>query len=80
MNENFYNSNADRWYEVWVDESPGYPYVLVLRPNESKPEELLIIDPKEGNKIIYRASSYDEARLWLLEDEFDIVEGRMGLE
>ena len=49
------------WYEVWVDDSPGIPYLLLLCSNKDNPNELLIIDPKENNSVIQRMASYNEA-------------------
>jgi hypothetical protein len=65
------------WYEIWVDESTEIPYVLFLRPNQDNPKEILIIDPKENNKAIKKMPNYESAKLWLQEDEYTLVEGRM---
>jgi hypothetical protein len=65
------------WYEVWVDESIEIPYVLFLRPNQDNSQEILIIDPKENNKAIKKMPNYESAKLWLQEDEYTLVEGRM---
>lgn len=64
-----------QWYEVWSDESFDEPYLLVLK--KSKDGEIIIIDPKENHKIVYRSKDYDDAKLWLLEDEYTLVDGRM---
>jgi hypothetical protein len=55
------------WYEIWTDEAPSVPYVLLLRPFEQGYE---ILDPAEGNKRVFSAPKYDDARIWLLEDEY----------
>jgi len=65
------------WYEVWADESSDIPYLLLLCPNKHNPNELLIIDPKENNSVIQTMASYNEAALWLAEDEYTIIKGRM---
>ncbi len=65
------------WYEIWVDESPEVPYVLLLCPNKSNSKELLIIDPQEKNAIVQTMSDYEFAILWLTEDEYTLVHGRM---
>jgi hypothetical protein len=65
------------WYEVWVDESIEIPYVLFLRPNQDNPKEILIIDPRENNKPIKTMPNYESAKLWLQEDEYTLVKGRM---
>ncbi|MBD1216583.1 MAG: hypothetical protein H9536_04435 [Aphanizomenon flos-aquae Clear-A1] len=68
------------WYEVWVDESTTIPYVLFLCPDPSYPGGMLIIDPKQENKVIQRLSDYDEAVFWLTEDEYTRVDGRMEID
>jgi hypothetical protein len=64
-----------RWYEVWADEGHDVPYLLLMRPCESGFE---ILDPKEANGKVFEATTYDEARLWLLEDEFSRVGRKEG--
>ncbi|BAZ83339.1 hypothetical protein PN497_20410 [Sphaerospermopsis kisseleviana CS-549] len=39
--------------------------------------EIWILDPTENYKIVFACSSYEEAKLWLLEDEYERVEGRV---
>ena len=68
----------DIWYEVWTDESTDIPYILLLIYRSEGPEWFAILDPREGNRLVFAASSYEEAKLWLLEDEFDQVNGRMS--
>jgi hypothetical protein len=58
------------WYEVWADEGLPVPYLLLLRPTERAFE---ILDPAEGNKKVFEAANYDDARMWLLEDEYVLV-------
>lgn len=58
------------WYEVWEDETHDVPYVLLLRPCEQGFE---ILDPADHNKRAFVANGYEEARMWLLEDEFELV-------
>jgi hypothetical protein len=65
------------WYEVWVDESTDVPYVLFMLPDAARAGGVVIIDPKVGDKVVYAAGTYEEAKLWLLEDEYTRVEGRM---
>jgi len=64
------------WYEIWVDEGLSVPYVLLLRPTERAFE---ILDPAQGNKKAFEAQSYEDARMWLLEDEYVLV-GRKELD
>jgi hypothetical protein len=37
---------------------------------------MVIVDPKEGDKVVFTAPTYEEAKLWLLEDEFTLADGR----
>ena len=67
----------EKWYEVWVDESTQIPYVLFLCPDPDNPGGMLIIDPKEGDRVINKLPDYDRSTLWLTEDEYTRVEGRM---
>jgi len=65
------------WYEVWVDDALIPPYTLLLMCQRD--ESLAIFDQVE-QKIVFETSSYDEARNWLLEDEYCQVMGRMRIE
>jgi hypothetical protein len=37
-----------------------------------------IYDPAQGYKSVFSGSTYKEAELWLLEDEYEPVEGRLS--
>jgi hypothetical protein len=65
------------WYEVWADETHDTPYILLLHPSKTETGKFCIVDPKEDNRIVNTLSDYDSAKLWLLEDEFTLVKGRM---
>jgi len=64
------------WYEVWVDDGLPVPYPLIVLPNESGRPGAVVVDPKDS-KIVYRADDYESAKMWLLEDEYKLVDGRM---
>lgn len=66
------------WYETCVDESPAVPYVLFVFPDPDCRDGVLIVDPKEADQVVFRACNYETARMWLLEDEFTRIEGRMS--
>jgi len=36
-----------------------------------------VYDPAEGYKVVFSSASYDEAQTWLLEDEYEPIEGRL---
>jgi hypothetical protein len=67
------------WYEIWADEGLEVPYLLMVLP-ENSGEGVVVLDPKDGGQVVHRANDYEGARLWLLEDEYRLVEGRMILE
>ena len=52
------------------------PYVLLLLGD--KTGACRIVDPAEQYKPVKRCDSYDEAQLWLLEDEYEPIEGRLS--
>ena len=62
------------WYEVWADEGFEPPYILVVLGYADG--TVSVFDPKE-DKIVCESDSYEAARLWLLEDEYTRVNGRM---
>lgn len=66
----------DSWdfLESWVDPLQSPPYILLLLGD--KAGECRIVDPAEQYKLIKRCSTYNEAQLWLLEDEYEPIEGR----
>lgn len=61
--------------EVWVDPMLSPPYILLLLSNING--NYRIYDPAQGYKIVFSSNSYDEAQLWLLEDEYEPIEGRL---
>lgn len=64
------------WYEVWADEGIDPPYILVICGRGKA--ELEVYDPTE-KRIAYLASTYEDAKNWLLEDEYTQVQGRMHI-
>lgn len=70
----------EKWYEVWVDESTKVPYILFVCPDPNNSGGILIIDPKQNNQVTQKLLDYNTAVLWLTEDEYTRVEGRMEIE
>ncbi|MEL7069961.1 MAG: hypothetical protein AAGN15_15085 [Cyanobacteria bacterium J06581_3] len=68
----------DSWnfLEAWSDPLQSPPYVLLLLGNEAG--SCRVLDPKEGYSLIKSCENYDEAQLWLLEDEYEPLEGRLA--
>ena len=68
----------NNWHflEVWVDPMQSPPYILLLLGEKSG--SCYIIDPAEQYKLINRCDTYDKAELWLSEDEYEPIEGRLS--
>jgi hypothetical protein len=68
----------DDWnfLEVWVDPMQSPPYILLLLGD--KTNGCYVFDPAEHYRLVKAFSSYEEAQLWLLEDEYEPVEGRLS--
>ncbi len=64
-----------RFLEVWADTTASPPYILMLLNNNSGLWH--VVDPVEGYRIWFSSESYEEAKLWLLEDEYECVRGRL---
>ena len=62
--------------EVWIDPMLTPPYILLLLGNLSG--NCSVYDPAENYKIIFTSSSYNDAQNWLLEDEYEPIEGRLS--
>ena len=56
----------NEWFEVWASDSTELPYLLLLRPSGAGFE---ILDPAEKNRKVHEASTYEDARYWLLEQD-----------
>jgi len=39
-----------------------------------------VYDPAEGYKVVFTGTTYDEAQTWLLEDEYEPIEGLAAAE
>lgn len=57
-----------------VDVEPAY--LVVVRPNEKKVGEILVVDINK-DEILYKGSNYEDVYNWLSEDEFELVKGRV---
>lgn len=67
---------ADEWtfIEVWTDATSKVPYLLLLVADQ---DGFKIYDPKDNYNEVFSASTYEEAKLWLVEDEYERVDGRI---
>ncbi|MGK7884676.1 MAG: hypothetical protein AB4057_08640 [Crocosphaera sp.] len=64
--------------EIWIDSTAIPPYLLLLLGDDQG--NFAIYDPKENYQLVFACSSYEEAKIWLLEDEYERVEGRILIE
>lgn len=62
--------------EVWIDPFLSPPYLLLLLGDPSG--SCRVYDPADGYKIVFTGANYEEAENWLLEDEYEPVEGRLS--
>ncbi len=67
----------DNWQfsEVWIDPALSPPYLLLLLGTSDG--RCHVYDPAEGYRLIFKSDNYDEAQFWLLEDEYEPLEGRL---
>lgn len=68
----------DSWsfLEAWVDSMQSPPYILMLLGDTSG--NCYIFDPADNYRVIKNCGNYKEAQLWLLEDEYEPLEGRLA--
>ncbi len=68
----------DKWgfLEVWVDPMQSPPYLLLLLGD--KAGICSVFDPAEGYRLVKAFQNYEESQLWLLEDEYEPLEGRLS--
>lgn len=74
--ENLLVKNNWEFAEVWIDPMLSPPYILLLLGDQSG--HYCVYDPAESYKIMFSSSTYKEAQLWLLEDEYEPIEGRLS--
>ncbi|WP_051039217.1 hypothetical protein [Nostoc sp. PCC 7524] len=68
-------TNNWEFTEVWIDSMLSPPYILLLLCDSE--ENCQIYDPKQDDKVVFSSNNYEAAKLWLLEDEYEPVEGRL---
>ena len=69
----------DEWFEVWyvkgVNIIPSCLYLV--SPNPDRSGRILVSDPQDGFRLKFEGKDYEDACLWLGEDEFELVDGRV---
>ena len=68
--------NSWNFLEVWVDPMQSPPYLLLVLGDESG--HCKILDPGDRYKLVKQYETYAQAQLWLLEDEYEPLEGRLS--
>jgi hypothetical protein len=63
--------------EVWVDPLLSPPYILLLLSDSTG--NCRVYDPAENYKVLFTGTNYNEAETWLLEDEYEPIEGRLSV-
>lgn len=67
------------WFEVWSDHTGSRPYLLIVTHDDADPSRILVIDPREEYKTVHHDNDYNAVKMWLLEDEYTRVDGRMEM-
>ena len=60
--------------EIWVDPWLSGPYILMLVKEQSG--KFSIQNPAQNYKAIFSSDTYEESKMWLLEDEYERVSDR----
>jgi hypothetical protein len=68
-------ANDWKFTELWIDPTASPPYVLILLSDDSGYSQ--VYDPAQNYQVVFSSSTYEEAKLWLLEDEYERVDGRL---
>lgn len=64
--------------EVWAETASGGLNLYVLRELDTGVFEVL--DPHNGNRLVERFTSFDDAEVWLTDDEYVPVDGRIEMD
>lgn len=67
--------NNWEFVELWIDPIVFPPRLLMLV--SEKEGKCCIYDPTEQYKSIFSSSTYEGCHSWLLEDEYERVDGRL---
>jgi hypothetical protein len=67
--------NQWQFLELWIDPIIFPPTILMLIKDHNN--QFMIYDIAHKNKLIFSSTTYDEAHSWLIEDEYERVDGRL---
>lgn len=68
-------NNDWQFVELWIDAIIFPPRILMLIGDNSG--KFQIYDPAQQYQSIFSSNNYDEVNSWLLEDEYERVDGRV---
>lgn len=73
------STSEDRWFEVWFDQGEDAvpSWILIVTPDKTNPGFVIVSDPQENYRVIHSGQDYEDTRLWLQEDEYSLVDGRV---
>ncbi|OCR01640.1 hypothetical protein BCD67_19340 [Oscillatoriales cyanobacterium USR001] len=61
--------------EIWADTLISPPYILMLVKEKSG--KFCIHNPAQNYQVIFTSDNYDDAKMWLLEDEYERLNSRI---
>ena len=61
--------------EIWADTLISPPYILMLIKKKSG--FFYIHNPAQNYKVIFSSENYEDAKMWLLEDEYERLNSRI---
>lgn len=67
--------NNWQFTEVWIDPMLTPPYVLLLLADVQG--NCQIYDPAKDYTVIFSSEDYETAKFWLLEDEYEPIQGTL---
>lgn len=73
------NISGERWFEVWFDQGEDAlpTWLLIVTPDEASPGKVVVYDPQENYRVVHHGQTYEATRIWLQEDEYSLIDGRM---
>ena len=71
-------ANSWKFLELWVDPVLFLPKILMIIGDQDSTYR--IFSPASDYKLIVSHSSYQEAEDWLIEDEYERVDGQLSAE
>lgn len=69
----------EKWFEVWGDLGLTPPYLLLVIPGDEAAGTIVVLDPQKDQSRVFQSHSYEDVKLWLLEDEYERLTERMDL-